>query len=88
MAGSPCPVAGHAAGDRQDVHAGDHHLLRPDRGLARHHPDPDRATTSSRSTETVGRAMPGIEVKVVDPKTGERRARRRPGGGRAAAATT
>ena len=36
MAGSPCPHRDYEAGGEGDAHAGDHHLLWPDRNVARH----------------------------------------------------
>ena len=49
MAGSPVSDRDDAAGDRRDARLRDHHLLRPDRGVAGHHADDDRRHRSSAS---------------------------------------
>ncbi|WP_372350059.1 hypothetical protein [Streptomyces sp. KL116D] len=76
MAGSPCPVEVMKAGRRRDAHGGGLHLLRHDRDVPGLPPDPPRRRPGRR-TGTVGRVLPHIEVKVVDPVTGGHAAARR-----------
>jgi long-subunit acyl-CoA synthetase (AMP-forming) len=52
-------ISGHAL-------QGYHHRLRPDRGIAGYDPDP-RGSVSIR-VSTVGKHLPGIEVKIIDPR--------------------
>ena len=81
MAGSPCPAEMMkkliAAGHRRDDD-----LLRHDRDVAGLDADPHRRHLRAK-VGTVGRVGPHLEIKVVDPPTGETAAARR---GRASSA--
>ncbi len=70
MAGSPCPVAVL----RQVIEKMFMAEITICYGLTENSPVITQTLIGDdirRQTETVGRAMPGIEVKVIDPKTGE-----------------
>ena len=72
MAGSPCPVAVM----RQVIEKMYMREVTICYGLTENSPVITQTLIGDdirRQTETVGRAMPGIEVKVVDPKTGDAR---------------
>ena len=79
MAGSPCPVELMTPRRRSDGHSRDHDRVRPDRNVARHHADRTDDPLELR-VQTVGRPLPGLEVKLVDPASrpdlGRQRARR------------
>ena len=78
MAGSPCP----AEMMKQVIDAGhdrDDHLLRHDRDLAGVHADRARRPVRAPKVGTVGRVGPHLEIKVVDPETGETLPRGEPG---------
>ena len=79
MAGSPCPVEVMQPRDRQHAHGRGDHLLRHDRDLAGVDADRRRRRRSSTASGTVGRVHPHVEVKVVDPDTGDDRPARRAG---------
>jgi hypothetical protein len=70
MAGSPCPIETMKQVMKRCT-PGDHHRLRPDRGLPVF-TQTSTDDTSSASASTVGTPLPDrIEVRVVDPETGE-----------------
>lgn len=78
MAGSPCPI--HTMRQVIDrMHASEITICY---GLTEASPVMTQTRVDDdirRKCETVGRAMPGIEVKVVDPATGDEQAPGRPG---------
>ena len=69
MSGSPCPIeVMRQVIDRmgvREITIG----YGQNRGLANHHANPRRRPLALR-VETVGRPIPGVEVKIVDPQTG------------------
>ena len=60
---------GDEPGHRGDEHDRRRHLLRHDGDLPGVHHDPERGHLAQR-TETVGRTMPHLESRIVDPVTG------------------
>ncbi|UUZ58378.1 AMP-binding protein [Nocardioides sp. B-3] len=78
MAGSDLPGGGDEALRRRHAHVRGVHRLRHDRDLARLVPDPLRRRLDRR-TSTIGRAHPHVEIKIVDPVTGEIVERGQPG---------
>ena len=70
MAGALCPEPLMRRVIDSHAPAGADHLLRPDGDLAR--PDADAARREPRRAHAdVGKVMPEIEVRIVDPATGE-----------------
>ena len=65
------PHRGDEPGHLGDEHEGRGHLLRHDGDLAGVHHDPRAWTPWPQRTETVGRTMPQLESRIVDPATGE-----------------
>ena len=63
----PLPARDHARGHGQDVHEGDHHLLRPHRDEPRVHADQRRRRPSSTSARRWGGRIPPVDVRVIDP---------------------
>ena len=71
MAGALCPEPlMRRVIDRMHL-PGDDDRLRPDRDIARPDADAARRRASIERTQTVGRVLPEIEVRIVDPATGE-----------------
>ena len=78
MAGSPCPVE--MMRKVIDVrHRPNDHLLRHDRDLAGVHPDDAPTTPSRRRSAPSAACGPHLEIKIVDPETGETVPRGEPG---------
>ncbi len=69
MAGCPCPPETMRRGHGQDVHEGDHHLLRPHRDELPCSRRRAPTTTSSTSARRWAASTRRCEVRVVDPAT-------------------
>ena len=78
MGGAPCPVEVMQQVARPDAHGRGHDRLRDDRDVAGL--DADRGDDPlPKRVGTVGRAHPHVEVKIVDPATGQTVPRGTPG---------
>ena len=75
MAGSPMSGQGHAGRSGEDEYVADYDRIRPDRVIARAARRAAWTIRSNCASNTVGRALPGVECKIVDPESRQRPAR-------------